>query len=444
MSKNGSQQIPESEYNLNPELIHLLPSQILVNPQFEMWGDIDPESGAEGDGDEAVKQIAASMERDGQVDPIVVIPTSNPDNPEEEQFTVLSGHRRRRAALFINEKRSREGKPLFRLLARVDRDAAHNIQDLQRKALIPNLHRKNFTLLHLAHVVDRLKQLPEFADDFKQKAIAKYLGVSPALVSTAIQLNKGLSVKLKRAVLRGELSVQSAQLIMSQTETHKEQEQVAERAKEIQIQQDVEAVAADVAEDRISAEEAQAKVEAVGKKKRVERGAVKAAVQEQAAQKGPKASGGDEAEDKQDGKGKQGKGKGSMPEWAKSKRTNKEIREFAELLDSPVYGPKNSTARQFARYFLGWLEGSGTQKTLVEKFDGILSAESTEGWERELEKAEPKATPDKDPKAKAKAPKAPKPAKKDKAAKPKAPKAPKVPKAPKPQKAAKTPKPAKN
>ncbi len=253
---------------LQPEHVFLLPNQILTDPHFEMWGDVDA-AGAETDDDQKVKALAASLESVGQEDDVIVMPRVDPEDPTEELYVVRSGHRRRRAALYINEARSRSGRPLFRLRCRVDRTLTAD-QAFQA-ALATNLQRKNFTVLHLAHVVERLQGFdPECAPDVdpKFKAVARKLGVSPAQVSEALKLQAGLSPKLRRQVLAGELSPQSAKLVMQTVRNQgtealgpeaveREQVELVEEAQEIQDGERIERVLAEVQAGRMTQEEAE-------------------------------------------------------------------------------------------------------------------------------------------------------------------------------------------
>ncbi len=112
-----------------------------------------------------------------------------------------------------------------------------------------------------------------------------------------------------------------------------------------------------------------------------------------------------------------------MPEWVKSSRTSKEVREFVEGLDGPRFGGQDSPARKWARYFLLWLGGEGRAEMVMVKLEACLAKDARKASGA---KASPTPTP---VVAKTKAPaKAPTPAVKKAVVKKAAPKAKAAPK----------------
>ena len=295
---------PESR-QYGAETKWLLPEQIQVDAKFNVrtYGD-----GEAADG--KLSDLAATIERDGQLDAGIVYASENGDTVT---YTLVAGHRRRRAIALLNESRSLSGQPLLRMRVIVD----HNGDPL-RKAIVSNLHREDFSPMDLAMIINRLRYAHDWVGGKGTAKIAEYLAISRQQVmehEKFLTADKSLQDRLHAGVLSWQ---SAAELTRKKLPPDKRQE-VLERAEEIQAE-----------------EEARKPVEK--RQGRIQHPAVKRAIRE-------------------------------TTDTAVA-RSRREILEWVEALDGPAYGAK---VAEWARYMVDqWAKGRGSDRTLTLKFAAML------------------------------------------------------------------------
>jgi len=176
------------------EIIYLSPEQVISDERYNvrLWSDGGSEEEAH-----QVELLAETIERDGQIDAAVVIPSDG-------SYICVVGNRRKRAISMINERRTRQGKPLLKLRVVVDRSG----DDPLRKAIVSNLHRRDFTPMDMAALVKKLRDLHDWHEYKGAKEIAHYLQVD---VATVCQYERflDLDVDIQKAIHEGVISCQS-------------------------------------------------------------------------------------------------------------------------------------------------------------------------------------------------------------------------------------------
>lgn len=178
--------------DVNPECINLLPPEIRLDPYFA----VRPYSQENTDDeDKRVEKLAASLEELGQTDALLIT----------EDHRLIAGHRRRRAAILINEARTRVGKPLFRLRCSIDLSGG----DLRRKAIHSNLHRRENSAMDMAYLCTCLRNEHDWRGWPGTKRLSDYLGVDAATINQYEKL-MGVERQVQNRVHLGQLSVQSA------------------------------------------------------------------------------------------------------------------------------------------------------------------------------------------------------------------------------------------
>ena len=295
-------------------MVYFLPNEIQTDARF----NVRPSS-ADDDGE--IERLAQSIEESGQIDPGVVVPVNQTD--EGEDYILLIGHRRRRAITLINTKYALLGKPLLKMKVAVDRSTRAYSEQL-RHAIASNLHRKSFTPMDLALLIQRLKTENKWIGYQGSKKVADFLGVNPATVTQHERL-LGADASIQAGVSTGKLSAQSAFDLLSVKP--EKLEEVNERS---------------------------AQAAPTG---RAKNNVVKRAIRETEEATARVVS-----------------------------RTRKEIISFFEDLDAPAYGYPDGAIRQFATYFQSWTQGGGTARTLTAKFDA-MTAKAPQGTKSSAEKS---------------------------------------------------------
>lgn len=311
------------------EIIHLLPEEISVDERFNMR----PYSSKQETEDTEIDKLAARIEAVGQLDTCIVVP-----NPKDaEDFIIYSGHRRRRAIALINQRKSASGvNGLVKVRCVVDRTGG----DVVQKAFAANWDRKDMTAMDTALLINLKRK--EFGPDAKGTAgIAKQLGVDKATVSQYEKLlTPACSETLRHQLHSGLVKMDTALEIIRSGVAAEDQPALIERAQLIQVADDVERISnkkVPLAEKQKQADKAEKKA-----KTQVEKPAVRKAIKE------------------------------SNPE-AVAKPTFKEVKEFFQSLVGPAYGYPDGAVQQFLAYFQDkFLEGKGTERTLLDKFDRMV------------------------------------------------------------------------
>lgn len=153
------------------------------------WCDSDNERG-----DLDVVELAGSLESRGQLEPIVVY-------EKDGVYWILSGHRRRAAALYLG------WATILALIV----DAPTDDRDRAIKRLFANLCRKDPDSIRVA------KSLKALVDDKEtpttQTALARELGISQSTISNAIKL-LALPPDVRDLVSEGQLSASHAALLL--------------------------------------------------------------------------------------------------------------------------------------------------------------------------------------------------------------------------------------
>ena len=154
---------------------------------------------------EPVTDLVESMQKDGQVEPIVVTPDEN------GILWVVAGFRRFKAGLAIEQK-----DPAFKLKAEV-----RTLTQAERIAinLAENVRRKNLSPVDQGHAIDKL-----VAGGMKKGDVAKMLGVSAAQVSILTAITT-LSPKIQKDLHDGKISLHAAYEV-SQQATPEEQDKL--------------------------------------------------------------------------------------------------------------------------------------------------------------------------------------------------------------------------
>lgn len=197
------------------EELALLPNQIITHARF----NVRPFSSESEMEDREVELLAASMEKVGQLDAIIITPDK----------VLIAGHRRRRAVLIINEKRSVRGASLFKLRCAVDRSGG----DLRQKAIISNLQRRETSPMDLAYLITQIRKEHDWIGPPGTGQVADYLGVNRA---TVLQHEKLLCCEkeLQNSIHCRIVSAQSAFDLLKGLTTPQERSQAIARASEIQ------------------------------------------------------------------------------------------------------------------------------------------------------------------------------------------------------------------
>lgn len=212
----------KSPNSIGMETVFLLPSQILTNPRHNVRPFSSESTDTE---DDFIERLAATIERDGQMDALVITPGHE----------LIAGHRRRKAVMVINERRSARGCSLLKLRCAVDATGG----DLKRKAIISNLHRKANSAMDLAYLITQIRQEHQWVGYPGALKVADYLGVD---VTTIRQHEKFLSAEkdLQNRIHNGTISAQSAFDLMNNLKSPADRSEAVIRAAEIQAEDKLE------------------------------------------------------------------------------------------------------------------------------------------------------------------------------------------------------------
>lgn len=344
------------EFDLRPEDLHV------EDRYARRWkGDEEQEA-------KRIESLAKMIDKVGQLYPALVTPTV-----DNKGFILIDGHRRRRAVILINERRSQNGQELLKLSVRQELGG-----DLVKKSLVANIERESYGPMELAMRIQELRTEKKWEGFKGTKKIADYLGIDPATV-TQYEKFTGMNTELQGKLGEGVISAQSALEMIGIPAD--EQPQVLKRAAEIQKK----------TEDKVSPRAKQRRAEKekkTGKSqaKRIERPAIRQAIKEKTGKK------------------------------IITTLTRKELIESLEVFDGPQYGHPNGAVRQFITYFTDtFAVGRGSIKKMRSLFDQ-MTAKASKGTQVPAEMGK-MITVNAKKKTKAKKPKAVKKAKTTKAPK---------------------------
>jgi ParB family transcriptional regulator, chromosome partitioning protein len=166
--------------------------------------DPNPRQPREAFDEDALQELAASIEAVGVLQPIVV-------RPRDDRFQVVMGERRVRAAKLAN-------------LATIPAVIRLTEEDsLLRDALIENIHREDLNPLEEAAAYEQL--LADF--DVTHEELAARIGRSRSGITNALRLLKA-APSVQRRIAAGTLSAGHARAVMKLIE-HEQQERLADR-----------------------------------------------------------------------------------------------------------------------------------------------------------------------------------------------------------------------
>ena len=304
---------------IDRETIELLPSRIKTDSRY----NVRPFSSNSTDTEEKlILELAASIEGVGQLDALLVDPNN----------TLIAGHRRRKAVIIVNERRTARGQSLLKLRCSVDRSGG----DLRRKSIISNLHRKDQSPMDLAYLIFYIREENGWKGWQGTKKVAEYLGVNEATVT---QHERFLSADkdLQNKIHSGVISAQSGLDLLKGLGTAKERTQALHRANEIQQEERLDKTFQKLESGKKSLEEtAQALIEPP--KPRIEHPAIVKAIRERA----------------------------HLNPRRRLCLSRSELVSSLAQFDSPEYSPP---VREFIRYFTKtYALGQGSQEELRARF----------------------------------------------------------------------------
>ena len=291
-----------------------------------------------------IEELAKSIQRDLQLEPVVVraVPVTVSQTPDgtpvdkylSNKYHLVAGRRRVDAINYVNSQRSKGEIPM--LVSCIVSPIAE--VDAFRSAIQENLKRKNLSGIQLALVCGSIREENGWTGSKGTRKVAEFLQVSPATVTTHEKLLE-LPEEIQRQVHSGDLTVKAA-MDLADVKVEKRQE-VFSGAQEIQASEESVVDNTDEQDNRSSDEETDQPPQK--KKKPVKSTHVRRAAREvEGALVKPKP------------------------------RSRKEIVEFFEMNDGPVYGQPDGAVRSFITYFLKWEKGEGTDRTLTAKFDKMV------------------------------------------------------------------------
>ena len=197
--------------------LYLLPREITLCARY----NVRPFSNASDEEDKRIELLAASIEASGQLDAVVITPNQE----------LIAGHRRRRAIIVANERRSARGQPLLRVRCHVDPTGG----DYRRKAIQSNLHRRDSSVMDLAYLITQIREEHDWRGWPGTKKVAEYLGVEPATVVNTEKF-MGAERELQNKLHAGVISAQSAHDLMRASDSPGERQELLRRAAEIQVE----------------------------------------------------------------------------------------------------------------------------------------------------------------------------------------------------------------
>ncbi len=329
------------------QVIDVLPEDLVVEQSLNVrpW---------EGDGkreQERIEALARSIQEEGQLQDGGVFPVVSENG--EIEYHLFMGTRRRNAIAWINANSGKSGDALT---MRVRVFPPEEAKRIRRKSILENLQRKNFSPMDLALDIQTVRKENGWEGGKHTKLVAKYFGVSPALITQHEKL-LSLPVDVQAKVAETGMASDPAQFLA--TEVRPEvQAQTLSRAEEIaQSEAKTKPKAGGKADAKADAK--------AGTKPKVEKRHVVQAARET----------------------------GGLKE-TKPRAKSELIDFFQEIADSPAYGYSNSPVRMFADYFVNKFASGEveTDRGLWQKFDAMVMSEdglyAGEGTPSKAEQAE--------------------------------------------------------
>jgi ParB-like chromosome segregation protein Spo0J len=204
------------------DTIQLLPDKIKILPECNVRPFSTTDSNAAEE--RRIEALAVSIELCGQMDSLLITP----------RHELIAGHRRRRAVILINEKRTAKGQSLLRLRCSIDHRAG-TCAARASPAISSATRRAPWTLPYL---ILYLRKDHGWEGPQGTRKVAEYLGVSEA---TVYQHERFLGVEreMQNLIHSGAISAKSA-LDLLKLDTPQERAKVLARASAIQSEERVE------------------------------------------------------------------------------------------------------------------------------------------------------------------------------------------------------------
>jgi ParB-like chromosome segregation protein Spo0J len=245
------------------EIVELLPEQIKTDIQYDVrLFSREVSTTAE---DRHIELLAKSMEEIGQEDDVHIT----------QDYVLFEGHRRRRAAILINERRSICAQGLFRLRCKIDSSG----KDLHKKAIQSNTLRKNLSAMDLAYNIEWLRNHFGWTSQVHTKLVADYLCVDIATVTQHERLFK-LEKKIQNQIHSGRISYMTALELLNVPEAQRTV--VLERATVLQEEEDLDRKMRKFQQGRATVEQTHQAITSP-KPPRIERNTVVKAIRERVA-----------------------------------------------------------------------------------------------------------------------------------------------------------------
>lgn len=326
------------------QLLYLLPDEIVfpesldVRPWSKKLGLTEEES-------EEIQKLADTIAEEGQIDPIKVM------MGEKQEYVALTGSRRVAAITLINAGKGKKEAPLRvkAVLAEEPIKQAHAF----RQAAISNIQRRSLSPMDLAACISVVKE--NVRGFGKTDKLAEYFAVSRATITQHLRLLE-LPEDMQIKVHKGELSRDAAFSLLD-VKPEKRAEVLAEaEAKQKQ---------AEASTGQSTPPTAPTSTPATKKRARntgtVQASTVRAAVRET-------------------------EGATDRPQ----PRTKKEIVEWAESSQGPVYGYANGSIHKWLAAFVKWAAGELSDRTMEAYFKTMVE-KADRGKAEPKAKEEPKA-----------------------------------------------------
>lgn len=318
------------------EILELLPNEIRTSPEF----DVRPWHGSTEDKEDAeIERLSISIEKDGQKEPGIVIPSES----EDGAYVLTVGHRRLRSIQLLNERLAAKGKGPQRMRVAVDRTGRDHLQT----AIITNIQRKNLSQMDLALLIERLREKYGWSGFSGVKSLAKYLGLSTATITQTEKLRTELSDELQERVHLGIITAQSAlELMLARPELRPD---ILKRAEQLQAEEDARKESVDYTHPQQTVEKQEREDGWVPpderKAKRIQHPNIRQAIREQ----------------------------GEAIE-AQPPLNRKELIQAFEQFDSPEYGHPNGAVRRWLRYFIDdYATGKGKEQRMRKLFTVMVA-----------------------------------------------------------------------
>jgi len=300
----------------SPQIVFLLPQDIKISKRYNVrLYHADELSKAE---ESRIRRLSLSLESSGQLDDLIITP----------EHYLIAGHRRRQAAILLNELRDSNFKPLFRLRCRIDDTGG----DLRLKAITSNLHRRDSSPMDLCYLLYTIRQEKGWQGPTHTRDLAKYLTMDDSTINALEHLMR-LEPEMQNMLHEGIISLKTCQDLQKSVPTVSQRVAIVARAAEIQQEDTLDKAMEDYSNGRKSLIETTRSLQ-TAPRIRVQHPSVMKALRERAA-------------------------------TTKLPLTRQELITSIAQFDAPIY---SRSLRDFARYWIGdFAHGRGSQDELIEK-----------------------------------------------------------------------------